>query len=100
MGYPFFFFASDLPVYKEEIWQAGNVKIAVTPLRQTLHRSNVHPARKNVNFWTTPATRLIVRAMAWTNALRKNNIHPGEVLCQKRLLSMRHEPEKPKISAI
>jgi hypothetical protein len=71
------FLASDLTADKEDIWQAGNVKIADTPLRRTHRLNSARPVRKNVNFWIIPATRRIVPAMAWTNVSVKNNFRLG-----------------------
>jgi len=45
-------------------WQTGNAEIADMNWRPTGRRKNAHPVRKNVNFWTTPATPRIANTTA------------------------------------
>jgi hypothetical protein len=45
---------------------AGNAQIVGIHLKPMPTPTRVHPARKNANFWTTPATHRIVRQKAPT----------------------------------
>jgi len=49
----------------------GNVETVAILLRRILLRIRAHPAKKNVNFWTTRVTHLTARRKGWTQELEK-----------------------------